>query len=642
MPTMPEYTSFSNFLASNPQAGISAVSINGVVYRLRNAEPLHDDYKYQDAAGKWWSPDYFVIATAGQSNMVGGGDGGQQELNGNVQAFDPVTGKIVDSAYGPPFNVKEERNNLYLHMANELSDSLGRPVLVVTGAVAGSSMDMWLDSGSGALWHQLEDRIEDALALIGQGKVDSFLWLQGEGNYPTPLATYQAMMLELFAQVRGADWAGAAIALLVGELSHEGQNSAQNQTLQALEILLRNDPFLRFVSSTGLDTTALDGVHFTGEDLVEYGHRFFQAMDDILHGRAPVVQQAPVLHLAADAPTAITLYEGDSITLRADTFFQDPEGDRMWLYGAINKRPMYFLDNVEGDLVVHPRYNAAGTYTLSLFASDYNLDSARYNITLTVLEKAPGVEIFDSKFVRLYSGYHTVAEVMTEVDHSRGMVIHTQEAMGPGASTAISADNLTLRAEASILGHLVLTEDAARIRLTGSARLDVTGNARANSITGNDAANILTGLEDRDRLYGGLGNDQLYGGAAQDFLYGDDGNDLLFADVGDDRLYGGAGNDFLDSSIGRDQAYGGAGNDVFVFSSGQEQLVARDFGDGADRVRITGFAGVASFAALRDAAEFSEYHGSSVFGVQITLAGSRLQLQGLTLDDLYGGLFQFA
>jgi hypothetical protein len=59
------------------------------------------------------------------------------------------------------------------------------------------------------------------------------------------------------------------------------------------------------------------------------------------------------------------------------------------------------------------------------------------------------------------------------------------------------------------------------LTLTGSAVINGTGNANANTITGNSAANALSGGAGNDTLIGGAGTDTLTGGAGADVLTGD-------------------------------------------------------------------------------------------------------------------------
>lgn len=88
-----------------------------------------------------------------------------------------------------------------------------------------------------------------------------------------------------------------------------------------------------------------------------------------------------------------------------------------------------------------------------------------------------------------------------------------------------------------------LPDNVEKLRLSGSAALDGTGNDAGNQIYGNGNANTLSGLGGDDYLYGGAGNDKLLGGTGNDKLYGGDGNDLLVGGLGVDRLDGEAGAD---------------------------------------------------------------------------------------------------
>ena len=69
------------------------------------------------------------------------------------------------------------------------------------------------------------------------------------------------------------------------------------------------------------------------------------------------------------------------------------------------------------------------------------------------------------------------------------------------------------------------------LALTGTQKIDGTGNAASNTITGNGANNTLGGLAGSDTLDGGAGNDVLKGGADADNLTGGVGADKfsLFA-----------------------------------------------------------------------------------------------------------------
>lgn len=635
---MPEFSTFSEFLASGLENSVTEVTISGVLYKQRNAAPLHSDFRHQDSGGDWWSPDYYVVVTAGQSNMVGGAGGAPQVLDPNVMMYDPVSGLVVPSFYG------NTRNNLYLPYANELAQTLGRPVLVVQGAVSGSRIDSWLESGTGNNWNALDTSVQAALAQIGQDQVDNFLWLQGESDFPIKTDDFVALLTEFIAQVRSADWAGDAMAMLIGELSREGVHATQNAALQAMELAMRNDALLRFVSSTGLTSTDLNGVHFDGASLVEYGHRFFDELMAILSGTpdAGIANTAPQIDVQAAAPLSLVMYEGEELRLSPDLYFSDAEGDTLWLYGSHNRRSVYFLDNDDGDLVIRPRFDAAGTYTLKIYASDGEVDSAPVNIALTVLDAQPGAKVWDTKFTKEYFSAVDAEAAMAYTSKSRGIDILSDSAMPASHRLVVTQDNLWVRAGADVSGVLELAPTVARVTLVGDAQFDVRGNALANNIYGNEVTNRLRGYEGVDRLYGYGGNDVLHGGGEQDFLYGGDGDDLLNGNNGDDRLYGDAGSDRLDGGLGKNQYWGGEGADVFVFTDGETQCLIRDFSVAEDRVQVDDRAGIDDYADFMAAAAVLSFVTSTTFGVRFTLDGDQLQIFGVTLSQMTADQFLFA
>ena len=69
--------------------------------------------------------------------------------------------------------------------------------------------------------------------------------------------------------------------------------------------------------------------------------------------------------------------------------------------------------------------------------------------------------------------------------------------------------------------------DMENLTLTGTSRIDGTGNAANNVITGNGANNVLAGLGGADVINGGGGNDTIKGGSDADTLTGGPGNDTF-------------------------------------------------------------------------------------------------------------------
>jgi Ca2+-binding RTX toxin-like protein len=97
--------------------------------------------------------------------------------------------------------------------------------------------------------------------------------------------------------------------------------------------------------------------------------------------------------------------------------------------------------------------------------------------------------------------------------------------------------------------------------------------------TGNTVDNILIGNSAANTLSGGAGNDWLSGGLGNDSLNGDAGNDILQGGEGNDTLSDTAGNNLLDGGAGGDTLTGNAGNELFVGGLGNDTITT---GNGAD------------------------------------------------------------
>ena len=80
--------------------------------------------------------------------------------------------------------------------------------------------------------------------------------------------------------------------------------------------------------------------------------------------------------------------------------------------------------------------------------------------------------------------------------------------------------------------HLKLypTSQIEAVVATGTANVNLTGNAFPQKIYGNAGANRLMGGDGNDILLGGLGNDRLAGGLRADKLYGGIGDDVYLFD----------------------------------------------------------------------------------------------------------------
>ena len=148
---------------------------------------------------------------------------------------------------------------------------------------------------------------------------------------------------------------------------------------------------------------------------------------------------------------------------------------------------------------------------------------------------------------------------------------------------------------------------------------------------------FIDGNGGKDLIGAGAGDDIVLGGTGADLIFGGRGRDVLRGDEGNDKIFGGLGKDTLDGGTGDDILFGGRGRDTFVFETGDGSDTIYGFRNGEDRIDLSGYDGIESFADLEHAID------GKWFRTVIELeGGDDLTLVGLRASRLDEGDFIFA
>jgi VCBS repeat-containing protein len=169
---------------------------------------------------------------------------------------------------------------------------------------------------------------------------------------------------------------------------------------------------------------------------------------------------------------------------------------------------------------------------------------------------------------------------------------------------------------------MVLPDNVEELHFTGTANIDVTGNADANFIVGNAGDNRLDGGGGDDYMAGGQGDDVYFVDASGDTVvenagegmdtvrsyidgytlgdnlenldltgtvatgYGNALDNRIRGDAADNVIDAGDGNDLITGAGGNDLLEGGLGDDKYIFAKGFGQDVVVDAGGANDAVRM--------------------------------------------------------
>jgi Ca2+-binding RTX toxin-like protein len=123
---------------------------------------------------------------------------------------------------------------------------------------------------------------------------------------------------------------------------------------------------------------------------------------------------------------------------------------------------------------------------------------------------------------RMFGGagndFYTVDNVNDQVFETS---TNTSTVDNGGIDTVLSS--VTYSIEGSINGRQFIE----KIKLTGAANINATGNSLNNTLTGNNGNNTLSGLDGNDKVVAGGGADTIIGGKGRDTMSGGLGNDVF-------------------------------------------------------------------------------------------------------------------
>lgn len=470
-----------------------------------------------------------VVATIGQSNMVGAFSSMSAAYSGSASTY-----TFVDGGTSRPSTWKTTSGPGALAFADTLRAQLGDvPIAFTDSAIGGTRLTAapglrtWSDTGSGSLY---QDAVDDLYRASG-GRAEIVLWSQGEqdGSARVTTAAYATALKTLMAQV--ATDMGNPYFIISG-LSYPGASHDAIRLGQMQAV--RDNPHAVYVP-TAIDIETIDGTHLTS---VSHAWR---AID------------------AANAALAYLLPESLPVGSLSGTMDHDS------LYGTMN------LDRILGGGGNDTIFGMDGADILRGQAGNDVIDGGTGNDSLSggsgadLLIGANGNDdLFgDDGSDILYGGegndqlaggiggdvmYGGAGDDSYVVDTATDVVSES----GPMGEDAGGTDHVS----ASV--SYVLPDHVENLTFSATAAITGMGNAANNILVGSSNANLLTGLSGDDRLVGQAGDDTLVGGDGADRLEGGLGSDRMFGGAGDDWYVVDAVGDVVDERDGADRDSGGA------------------------------------------------------------------------------------
>lgn len=250
---------------------------------------------------------YDIVVVAGQSNAAGWGVGnyesaGSEKLpdvesklfqwdwdqteNKLAQAQDPLKTPALTNAkkirgFALPFATAYAQNILSSPLAAN-----NRAVLIINGAVGGSSIEEWGNQGSH--YRRLIEAVREASQYQQlDNRVIAVLWHQGEADLKLAaqdpqaeyrLKNYNERLAEVVRSFRADLSHGGVLPFIAGEMSREWKEMPvlRDNFVNNKKATLAAIPFTGYVSSEGLTGNKKDKIHFDGRSQGILGQRYFE------------------------------------------------------------------------------------------------------------------------------------------------------------------------------------------------------------------------------------------------------------------------------------------------------------------------------------------------------------------------------
>jgi hypothetical protein len=269
----------------------------------------------------------------------------------------------------------------------------------------------------------------------------------------------------------------------------------------------------------------------------------------------------------------------------------------------------YFVDifDFDGDLIKAFKLDAAfsindfGFQIMSIdnkdrievvvTASDGDADFGHANVLATTVKISPALDIDGTAQSDLLSGF-ALNDTLTGFEGDDNL-------SGRGGKDRLEGgdgDDFLATGAGSDVAH---GGDGGDLILSPDGDDELFGDDGDDRIEAKEGDIFARGGAGDDQIVTGDGKDDIVGGLGKDTINAGKGNDTLDGGADADTLRGGSGNDTIFSGEGNDNLNGGAGKDIFVIRRGETGgIVIEDFQHGADKIKLTGFAGLNSFRKL--------------------------------------------